>query len=143
MSHVKHATIGSLVASLMGAALGFLLWARQLDNNGANRGVMRLIGWMGLGLVTVSVAIACLSIAFLQYSWPASGSREPPRRAVAVASVSPAPRSDRAGAARIARAGRPSRARSGPPSGSGHEPSERQRLDQNGASSDVTTTATS
>jgi len=44
MSHVKHATIGSLVASLMGAALGFLLWARQLDNNGANRGVMRLIG---------------------------------------------------------------------------------------------------
>jgi hypothetical protein len=67
MSHVKHATIGSLVASLMGAALGFLLWARQLDNNGANRGVMRLIGWMGLGLVTVSVAVACLSIAFLQY----------------------------------------------------------------------------
>ena len=67
MSHIKHATIGSLVASLMGAALGFLLWARQLDNNGANRGMMRLIGWMGLGLVTVSVAVACLSIAFLQY----------------------------------------------------------------------------
>jgi len=67
MSHIKHATIGSLIASLMGAALGFLLWARQLDNNGANRGVMRLLGWMGLGLVTVSVAVACLSIAFLQY----------------------------------------------------------------------------
>jgi hypothetical protein len=67
MSHVKHATIGSLVASLMGAALGFLLWARQLDNHGANRGTMRLIGWMGLGLVTVSVAVACLSVAFLQY----------------------------------------------------------------------------
>ena len=67
MSHVKHATIGSLIASLMGAALGFLLWARQLDNNGANRGVMRLIGWMGQGLVTVSVAVACLSVAFLQY----------------------------------------------------------------------------
>jgi hypothetical protein len=67
MSHIRHATIGSLVASLMGAALGFLLWARQLDNHGANRGVMRLIGWMGLGLVTVSVALACLSIAFLQY----------------------------------------------------------------------------
>jgi len=67
MSHIKHATIGSLVASLMGAALGFLLWAKQLDNHGANRGTMRLIGWMGLGLVTVSVAVACLSIAFLQY----------------------------------------------------------------------------
>jgi len=42
-------------------------WGHGLDNNGANRGVMRLIGWMGLGLVTVSVAVACLSIAFLQY----------------------------------------------------------------------------
>ena len=28
---------------------------------------MHLVGWMGLGLVTVSVALACLSIAFLQY----------------------------------------------------------------------------
>lgn len=67
MSHIKHATIGSLVASLLGAAVGFALWGKQLDYSGPNRGTMRLVGWMGLGLVTVSVALACLSIAFLQY----------------------------------------------------------------------------
>jgi hypothetical protein len=67
MSHIKHATIGSMVASLLSAAVGFLLWGKQLDYSGPNRGIMHLIGWMGLGLVTVSVALACLSIAFLQY----------------------------------------------------------------------------
>ena len=67
MSHIKHATIGSLVASLLEAVMGFLLWGRQLDYRGPNRGAMRMVGWMGLGLVTVSVALACLSIAFLQY----------------------------------------------------------------------------
>ena len=67
MSHIKHATIGSLVASLLGAAVGFLLWGKQLDYSGPNRGTMHLVGWMGLGLVTVSVALACLSIAFLQF----------------------------------------------------------------------------
>jgi hypothetical protein len=83
MSHVKHATIGSLVASLMGGALGFLLWAKQLDNDGPNRAAMRLLGWMGLGLVTMSVAVACLSIAFLQYIVAREheqGVRQPPRR---------------------------------------------------------------
>jgi hypothetical protein len=67
VSHIKHATIGSLLASLLGAVGGLLLWAKQFDYRGPNRGTMRLIGWMGLGLVTVSVAVACLSIAFLQY----------------------------------------------------------------------------
>jgi hypothetical protein len=67
VSHIKHATIGSLLASLVGAAGGLLLWAKQFDYRGPNRGTMRMIGWMGLGLVTVSVAVACLSIAFLQY----------------------------------------------------------------------------
>ena len=67
MSHIKHATIGSLLASLLGAAGGLLLWAKQFDYRGPNRGTMRMIGWMGLGLVTLSVAVACLSIAFLQY----------------------------------------------------------------------------
>ena len=67
MSHIKHATIGSLVASLLGAVVGFALWGKQLDYSGPNRGTMRLVGWMGLGLVTVSVALAFLSIAFLQY----------------------------------------------------------------------------
>jgi hypothetical protein len=67
VSHIKHATIGSLLASLLGAAGGLLLWAKQFDYRGPNRGTMRMIGWMGLGLVTVSVAVACLSIAFLQY----------------------------------------------------------------------------
>jgi hypothetical protein len=47
--------------------MGFLLWAKQLDYRGPNRGTMRLVGWMGLGIVTVGVALACLSIAFLQY----------------------------------------------------------------------------
>jgi hypothetical protein len=67
MSHVRHATIASLVASLVAAAMGFLLWGKQLDYNGPNRGTMRLVGWMGLGLVTMGVALACLSLAFLQY----------------------------------------------------------------------------
>jgi hypothetical protein len=67
VSHIKHATIGSLIASLLGGAGGLLLWAKQFDYRGPNRGTMRMIGWMGLGLVTVSVAVACLSIAFLQY----------------------------------------------------------------------------
>jgi hypothetical protein len=67
MSHIKHAAIGSLVASLLGAAVGFLLWGKQLDYSGPNRGTMHLVGWMGLGLVSVSLALACLSIAFLQY----------------------------------------------------------------------------
>lgn len=67
VSHIKHATIGSLIASLLGGAGGLLLWAKQFDYRGPNRGTMRMVGWMGLGLVTVSVAVACLSIAFLQY----------------------------------------------------------------------------
>jgi tetrahydromethanopterin S-methyltransferase subunit C len=67
MPHIKHATIGALVASLVGAVMGFLLWARQLDYHGPNRHAMRVIGLMGLGLVTVAVAVACLSIGFLQY----------------------------------------------------------------------------
>jgi hypothetical protein len=67
MPHIKHATIGALVASLLGAAIGFMLWARQLDYRGANRRVMRELGLLGLGLVTVGVAVACLSIAFLQF----------------------------------------------------------------------------
>ena len=67
VSHIKHATIGSLIASLLGGAGGLLLWAKQFDYRGPSRGTMRMIGWMGLGLVTVSVAVACLSIAFLQY----------------------------------------------------------------------------
>jgi hypothetical protein len=67
MSHIKHATIGALITSLCGACMGFLLWAKQLDYRGPNRGTMRLVGWMGLGVVTVGVALACLSIAFLQY----------------------------------------------------------------------------
>ena len=111
MSHVKHATIGSLVASLMGAALGFLLWARQLDNNGANRGVMRLIGWMGLGLVTVSVAVACLSIAFLQYVMAREreqGTAESGR------ARSPASRPHRGLTAHTGPAGAPGRPRFGP-----------------------------
>jgi hypothetical protein len=67
MPHIKHATIGALLASLLGAAIGFVLWAKQLDYRGPNRHIMRLVGFMGLGLVTVGVALACLSIAFLQY----------------------------------------------------------------------------
>jgi high-affinity nickel permease len=67
MPHIKHATIGALVASLVGALMGLLLWARQLDYRGPNQHAMRVIGLMGLGLVTVAVAVACLSIAFLQY----------------------------------------------------------------------------
>jgi hypothetical protein len=67
MSHIKHATIGALVTSLCGAGMGFLLWAKQLDYRGPNRGTMRVVGWMGLGIVTVGVALACLAIAFLQY----------------------------------------------------------------------------
>ena len=67
VSHIKHATIGSLITSLLGGAGGLLLWAKQFDYRGPNRGTMRMIGGMGLGLVTVSVAVACLSIAFLQY----------------------------------------------------------------------------
>jgi hypothetical protein len=50
---------------------------------------MRMIGWMGLGLVTVSVAVACLSIAFLQYlmarekaTAPRGGERRTRRRLV-------------------------------------------------------------
>jgi hypothetical protein len=67
MPHIKHATIGALCASVIGAAMGFLLWAKQLDYKGQNRRMMHLIGWMGLTIVTVGVAVACLSIAFLQY----------------------------------------------------------------------------
>jgi hypothetical protein len=66
-AHIKHATIGALLASLLAAVIGFLLWAKELDYHGPNRHIMRLVGFMGLGLVTVGVALACLSIAFLQY----------------------------------------------------------------------------
>ncbi len=89
VSHIKHATIGSLIASLIAAAGGLLLWAKQFEYRGRNRGTMHMIGWMGLGLVTVSVAVACLSIAFLQYvtsreraSAPSSGERRTRRRLV-------------------------------------------------------------
>ncbi len=89
VSHIKHATIGSLIASLIGAAGGLLLWAKQFEYRGPNRGTMRMIGWMGLGLVTVSVAVACLSIAFLQYlmareraAAPTGGERRTRRRLV-------------------------------------------------------------
>jgi hypothetical protein len=52
---------------VIGAVMGFLLWAKQLDYQGQNRRIMHLVGWMSLTVVTVAVAVACLSIAFLQY----------------------------------------------------------------------------
>jgi len=67
MPHIKHATIGALCVSVIGAVMGFLLWAKQLDYQGQNRRIMHLVGWMSLTVVTVAVAVACLSIAFLQY----------------------------------------------------------------------------
>jgi hypothetical protein len=67
MSHIKQATIGALLASLIGAGMGFVLWARQLDYSGPNKRMMHEIGWMGLTMVTVAVALACMCIAFLQY----------------------------------------------------------------------------
>ena len=67
MSHIKQATIGALFASLIGAGMGFVFWARQLDYSGPNKHMMHVLGWMKLTLVTVAVALACLCIAFLQY----------------------------------------------------------------------------
>jgi len=67
MPQIKHATIGALFASLVGATMGFLLWAKQLDYSGPNKRMMHVVGWLGLSMVTVAVAVACLSIAFLQY----------------------------------------------------------------------------
>ncbi len=67
MPQIKHATIGALLASLIGAVMGFLLWAKQLDYSGPNKRMMHVVGWMGLTMVTVAVAVACLSIAFLHY----------------------------------------------------------------------------
>src|SRR5262245_65469759 len=58
MSHIKQATIGALFASLIGAGMGFVFWARQLDYSGPNKHMMHVIGWMGLTLVTVAVALA-------------------------------------------------------------------------------------